>query len=243
MRNIALEIAYDGKRYSGWQIQNNAITIQGVLEDVLKTILKVHIRLKAAGRTDAGVHALGQVASFNTESQMTPEQFKIAINSLLPDDIRIMNTFEASFDFNPRYGASKRWYRYLINNNQNLIPFFRNYSLWIRREINIDMLNNYCNRIIGDHDFTGFSSIKEGEMPMRRVYDCNVKCKRDFIIFDITANSFLRKMVRTIIGTFLDFEKNREMPEKVDEILHRKDRRKAGPTAYPGGLYLVKVFY
>jgi len=243
MRNIGLEIAYDGYRYSGWQIQDNALTIQGVLENALKKISKEPVRLKAAGRTDAGVHALGQVASFSTKNRMTPDQFKRAINSLVNRDIRVMRSFEASINFNPRYMADKRWYRYIINNSKNAIPFFRNYSLWLKRKIDIALLNSYCSRITGERDFTSFSTITKGESPIRRIYECSFKRKDDFVIFDIVANSFLRKMVRTIIGTFLDLEKNGENPGMIDKILNMNNRSEAGTTVFAGGLYLIKVFY
>lgn len=243
MRNIALEIAYDGTRYSGWQIQRNALTIQGVIEDCLIQILKNRVRLKVAGRTDGGVHALGQIASFDTINRMKEEQFKLAINSMLPGDIRINRVFEAPLDFHPRYSAQKRWYRYIINNAKNPSPFFKNYSLWVRRELNMILLNSYCQRIIGVHDFSSFSSRDGGEVPIRRIYECMMSKKEDFVFLDIIANSFLRKMVRTIVGTFLKMERGGEDSKRVDEIIEAKNRKEAGQTAYPCGLYLVRVFY
>ncbi len=243
MRNIALEIAYDGTSYSGWQVQSNAVTIQGVLEDRLRMILKDKVLIKGSGRTDAGVHALGQVASFETDSSMTEKEFKFALNSMLPSDIRIMQVFEVPKNFHPRYSASKRWYRYIISNVEDPVPFFVKYSLWVRKELNLVLLNDYCKRIIGRHDFTNFSIVEKGETPIRNVFDCEVIKKNDFVILDIVANSFLRKMVRTIVGTFLELENLGDNAIKVDEILHAKNRRKAVQAAYPGGLYLIKVFF
>lgn len=243
MRNIVLRIAYDGTGYSGWQIQKNAVTVQGVVQEVLSGILKDELTLKASGRTDAGVHALGQIASFTTTSGMKEEQFKLALNSRLPADIRILNVFEMPMKFHPRYSAKKRWYRYIISNVAVLSPFFRNYSLRVGREINIHLLNEYCKKIIGTHDFSSFSTLAGDENSLCRVFKCGFLKKNDFIIFDIIAKSFLRKMVRTILGSFLELEKHGQIPEKVSEILRARNRSKAGKTVHPGGLYLIRVFY
>jgi len=243
MRNIVLEIAYDGSRYAGLQVQKNAVTIQGVIETVLEKILHRFVRIKYAGRTDTGVHALGQVVSFTTENTMTAEQFKRALNSFLPLDIRVLGVSEAVPEFHPRFSAKKRWYRYIISTSEVQVPFFRNYALWVRRSIDIDLLNRYAVNIVGPHDFTSFARREPDQKPFREVYECRI-CKRgEFVVLDIVANSFLRKMVRAIVGTFLELEKNREPPERVTEILKAASRSEAGKTVSPGGLYLVKVFY
>ncbi len=238
-----LEIAYDGTPYSGWQIQNNAVTIQGIIEDKLQEITQEPVRVLVAGRTDAKVHALGQIASFKTNCRITDKQIKCALNSMIPRDIRVFRVFEVPMSFHPRYSAKKRWYRYIISNGAEPIPFFKNFALWIRGSINVALLNEYSERLIGVHDFTSFATLEDGESPEREVYECSVTRKNDFIILDIVANSFLRKMVRTIVGTFLELEKEHAGPERVTEILKAKDRSEAGMTAYPGGLYLVKIFY
>jgi tRNA pseudouridine38-40 synthase len=243
MRRIALEIAYDGTGYSGWQVQDNAKTVQETIEKTLSEIVKEKQRLKVAGRTDAGVHALGQVASFDTKSGMSNSEVYRAINSNLPADIRVLKVNDVSMDFHPRYSAQKRWYRYIIHRSQNPVPFFRNYSLWVMRDIEISLLSAYCEKLIGSHDFTSFATLEVDETPVRRVFECSFLRKNDFISLDIVANSFLRKMVRTIVGTFLELERKGERPERVTEILRARNRSKAGMTVYPGGLYLVKVFY
>ncbi len=243
MRHIALEIAYDGMHYSGWQIQNNAVTVQGVFQDVMYEILKGRPKIKVAGRTDAGVHALGQIVSFKSQCRMTEEQLGYALNSKLPKDIRILRVFEVPVKFHPRYSAQKRWYRYIISNAKVLLPFFKNYTLWVKRGINTLLLNEYCKEIIGTHDFTSFATLQIGDVPLRRVFECDFTRKDDFVILDIIANGFLRKMVRTIVGTFLELEKRNEKPERVSDILQAKNRGEAGKTEFPGGLYLVKVFY
>ena len=243
MRHIALEISYDGTSYAGWQIQKNAVTVQSVIQDTLGEILKKKQRLKFAGRTDAGVHAIGQIASFESESRMTKKEFHCALNSKLPDDIRIIRVFEVPMSFHPRYSAKKRWYRYIVNDAPVLFPFFNNYTLWTNRKLDVILQNKYCRKITGSHDFTSFATVEIDEVPYREVYQCQCYRKNDFVIFDIIANSFLRKMVRTIIGTFLRLERLAEKPERVSEILQARDRELAGQTANPGGLYLVKVFY
>jgi tRNA pseudouridine38-40 synthase len=243
MRNIVLEIAYDGSRYAGLQVQNNAVTVQGVIETGLQKILHRFERIKYAGRTDAGVHALGQVVSFCTENNMTPEQFTKALNSIIPADIRIHRSYEAPDSFHPRYSAKKRWYRYIISTSKAPVPFFRNYVLWVDRDIDIDLLNHYAECILGSHDFSSFARCEPGDVPNREVYECLARRRGDFITLDIVANSFLRKMVRAIVGTFLELERYSEPPERVTEILASANRSAAGKTVFPGGLYLVKVFY
>lgn len=243
MRNIALEIAYDGTGYAGWQIQANAATVQGVLEAALSTITKDKLRLRVAGRTDAGVHALGQVASFKSASAMTELEFQRALNALIPSDIRILRVFEVHDGFHPRYSARARWYRYIISNAKTPSPFFRNYALWLGREVDCGMLSAYCTRLLGEHDFTSFSSLEDDDNPVRSIFSCSFARKSDFILFDIVANSFLRKMVRTLVGTFLELEREGAPPGRVDEIITSRNRAMAGKTEYPGGLYLVKVYY
>jgi tRNA pseudouridine38-40 synthase len=243
MRNIALEMAYDGTCYSGWQIQDNAITIQGVLQEALMKIVKHPVHLIASGRTDRGVHAIGQVATFKTESRMSPEEFKLAINSAVSSDISIVRVVEAPSNFHPRYSARRRWYRYIISNRNDQVPFFKNYSLWVRRRLDLDLLNKYSERIKGKHDFKNLGAVEKGEVPIREVIECEFKRKNEFVVFDIVANSYLRKMVRLIVGTFLHLERRGEDPARVDDILTTEGRSTLVQSSYAGGLYLLKVFY
>jgi tRNA pseudouridine38-40 synthase len=243
MRNVALEIAYDGTAYAGWQLQSNAVTVQGVVEEALVRTGVEEPRLRVAGRTDAGVHALGQVAAFFTASRMTAREYQLALNSLMPFDVRVLGARDAPQTFHPRYSARKRWYRYLVYNGDTLIPFFRNYALWLARAVDLSLLDGYAKRVVGRHDFTSFASLEPGEDPLREVYSCEFTKKNDFIIFDIVANGFLRKMVRTLVGTFLELERQGAGPERITGVLRARDREEAGSTVYPGGLYLMKVFY
>lgn len=242
-RNIALELCYDGSRFHGLQVQSGALTIQGALEDALERISRERTRIRFAGRTDAGVHAMGQVISFFTGSRMAPREFRAALNSLLPPDIRVLQAWEAEHGFHPRYDAAGRWYRYLVDWHRERIPFFYRYSLWMHREPDLDLMSSYCRQVVGEHDFTSFATLEEGESPRRRVYECRVRKKDCFLAMDIVGNAFLRKMVRTLMGTFLELERERKPSRAVADILSKRDRAAAGQTAYPGGLYLMKVFY
>jgi len=243
MRNIVLEISYDGTRYSGWQIQKNATTVQGIIQSAVSEIVKHPVKLLGSGRTDSGVHAIGQVASFKTESSMSQDEFKLAINRLVPDDIRIVRAEAVSDGFHPRYSAKRRWYRYIISTHADPVPFFNNYSFWVRRRLDVDLLNRYSGRLIGSHDFRNLSTMEEGDVPIRNVIECGFMRRNDFVVLDIVANSFLRKMVRSIVGTFLALEKRGEPPEMIDEILVSRERSAFVQTSYAGGLYLLKVFY
>jgi tRNA pseudouridine38-40 synthase len=243
MRQIALEITYDGTSYSGWQIQNNAITVQGIIQGTLGEILKTPLKLNASGRTDTGVHAIGQIASFKSSSTMKEGEFQRALNSKLPHDVRVIRAFEVPLSFHPRYSAKRRWYRYIITNEVILLPFFKDYTLWVKRKLDVQLLQRYCNKLLGTHDFTSFATLDRDEIPYREVFEFRCFRKDDFVVFDIVANGFLRKMVRTIIGSFLELEKLSEEPERVSEILTKKNRGQAGQTIAPQGLYLVKVFY
>jgi len=243
MRHIALEIAYDGSGYSGWQTQDNAVTIQGVIEEKLSQIAQQRLRLSVAGRTDARVHAVGQIASFKSSLTLSEHTLQRALNALLPMDIRINRVFEVCDKFHPRYSARGRWYRYLISNAPVPVPFLKSYALWVSRRLHTGLLNKYSERIIGSHDFTSFATLEEEEVAVRDVYQCKCTRWRDFVVLDIIANSFLRKMVRTIVGTFLELEKEGAHPERVGEILSGCSRSTAGTTASPLGLYLMKVYY
>jgi tRNA pseudouridine38-40 synthase len=174
---------------------------------------------------------------------MTPEEFKRAINASVPQDIRVNKSQEAPDDFHPRYSARKRWYRYIISTHESPVPFFRHYCHRVTHRLDVGLLKEYAGRLIGSHDFRNLACIEEDEEPVREVSECGFSTKGDFVVFDITANGFLRKMVRTIIGTFLQLEKKRKPPGAVDEILGSDTRSSFVQTSYAGGLYLLKVFY
>ena len=261
MRNIKLTIEYDGTNYHGWQIQPGVKTIQGILQSRLSMITKVDVVLNGAGRTDAGVHALGQVANFETASRMTPEQFKIALNSVLPRDIVIRHVQEVEGDFHARYSATSRTYIYTILNDETPSAFLRNYTHRVSRPIDVDSMAEACKALLGTHDFSSFASTGDPVKSFVRmvtgaeVLDAGYsmldtgclmpfQCSRYRLIhFRIEANAFLRCMVRAIAGTLLEIGKGRIPPEKMQDIIDARDRSAAGPNLPARGLCLARVDY
>jgi tRNA pseudouridine38-40 synthase len=245
MRNIKLAIEYDGTNYHGWQIQPNAVSIQETIEDRLKKITQEEIRLIAAGRTDAGVHAIEQVANFFTKSQLDINNIQRGLNSLLTPDIIIKEISEAEQDFHARYSAKSKIYRYVILNQRFPSPLYRNFSWFIPFKLNIKEMKNAVQCLIGEHDFSSFKASRcNSHNPIREVYGISLhKDTKGFIIFEIEANAFLKQMVRNIVGTIADVGKGKIGVSKFEEILRAKDRKKAGITAPPQGLFLVKIKY
>jgi len=261
MRNIKLVIEYEGTNYHGWQIQPGLDTIQGILESRLSIITKADTEVIGAGRTDAGVHALAQVANFKTDSRMTPQEFKSAFNSILPKDIVVKDAQEVEDDFHARYGATSRTYVYTILNSTTPSAFLRNYVYVVPQPIDVSLMSDACNLLVGTHDFSSFASVGDPKRNLTRtVYDVKLKDKRQessktfalcpmlygfcsFIHLQIEANAFLRGMVRAIAGTLLEIGRGKMPPEKITEILEAKDRSTAGPSLPARGLCLIKVDY
>jgi tRNA pseudouridine38-40 synthase len=245
MRNIRLVIEYDGTNYHGWQIQPNATSIQETIEDRLQKITQEEIRLIAAGRTDAGVHAVEQVANFSTNSQLDINNIQRGLNSLLPPDIAIKQISEAEQDFHSRYSAKSKIYRYVILNRRFPSPLYRNFSWFIPFKLDIKEMKSAVQCLIGEHDFSSFkASGCNSHNPIRELYGISLdKDPKGFIIFEIEANAFLKQMVRNIVGTMVDVGKGKIGVSEFEEILRAKDRKKAGITAPPQGLFLVKIKY
>ncbi|KAF0120997.1 MAG: tRNA pseudouridine38-40 synthase [bacterium] len=245
MRNIRLVIEYDGTNYHGWQIQPNAVSIQETIEDRLQKITQEEIKLIAAGRTDAGVHAVEQVANFSTRSRLDINKIQMGLNSLLPPDIAIKEISEAEQDFHARYSAKSKIYRYVILNQRFPSPLYRNFSWFIPFKLDIKEMKKAVQCLIGKHDFSSFkASGCNSHNPIREVYDISLdKDTKGFIIFEIEANAFLKQMVRNIVGTLADVGKGKIGVSEFEEILRAKDRKKAGITAPPQGLFLVKIKY
>lgn len=245
MRNIKLLIEYDGTHYHGWQIQPNATSIQETIEDRLQKITQEEIRLIAAGRTDAGVHAIEQVANFSTKSRLDINNIQRGLNSLLPPDIAIKEISEAEQDFHARYSAKSKIYRYVILNRRFPSPLYRNFSWFIPFKLDIKEMKNAVQCLVGEHDFSSFkASGCNSHNPIREVYGISVdKDTKGFIIFEIEANAFLKQMVRNIVGTLTDVGKGKIGVSEFEEILRAKDRKKAGITAPPQGLFLAKIKY
>ncbi|PJA98066.1 MAG: tRNA pseudouridine(38-40) synthase TruA [Ignavibacteriales bacterium CG_4_9_14_3_um_filter_30_11] len=240
--NYKLKIQYDGTNYCGWQIQKNSVTVQQVISDSITVITKQKVNLIGSGRTDTGVHALGQVANFIIDEKLNIYRFKHSLNSILPFDISVIEMDEIKEDFHSRFDAKKRCYIYLFSKLKS--PFYNNYSYFLHDKIDITYLNDLCKCLLGENDFTSFSrknvDIKNKDCI---IYNIHWKELSDKIIFYIEANRFLHGMVRTIIGTLLDAQKNNWKKENVIEIIKSENREKAGEAIPAKGLFLYKVKY
>jgi len=242
LKNYKLIIQYDGTEYAGWQIQEKCNTVQQTITDAIELLLKEKINLIGSGRTDSGVHAAGQVANFRTENVIDIYRFKHSLNSILPHSISIRNMDEVSLDFHARYDAKRRIYFYLISNTKS--PFFRNYSYFYHKEIDLPKLNYLSKIITGTNDFTSFSrKNSEVENKICTVYQIGWRKIRELILFYIKADRFLHGMVRTIAGTLL---RSQELPEPeiyLNRIFELRNRESAFEAVPAKGLFLYKVEY
>ncbi len=245
MRNIKLLIEYDGTNYLGWQVQPKGPTIQGMLGDKIKLLTGESIQLFGSGRTDAGVHALGQVAHFKTQSRMDLCSMQRALNSLLPRDIVIQKIEEVEEGFHARKHAKSKIYEYRILNRSLRSAFHRGYVWHIPQKLNLTQMKKATQCLIGEHDFSAFRTVGSStRTTVRRVIQSEWKRGRGgFIRFEIEANGFLKQMVRSIVGTLVEVGKGKINPEEFQKILTSKDRKKAGPTAPAQGLFLKEVKY
>ena len=241
MKNYKLHIQYDGSDYSGWQIQENSKTVQGVISDSLNVLLREKVNLIGSGRTDAGVHALGQVANFKLESSLDIYRFTHSLNSILPKDISIIKIEKVRENFHARFDARERSYLYLISKIKS--PFYHRYSLQ-KDEVDITRLNEIGKVFLGEHDFTSFCKKKsEVENKICNVTSLHWRETGNFYLFFIHADRFLHGMVRTIIGTIFKYENAINAGDRVKAILEAKDREAAGESVEAKGLYLYKVKY
>lgn len=245
MRNIRLDIAYDGTNYCGYQIQPNEVTIQGVLESALEKIHKKKVDVIGSGRTDSGVHADMQVVNFITSIEtIPPENFRSALNSLLPLDIRILKSQEVSDDFHSRFNAIRRTYKYYIKLGEVGHPKYRDFCYLVRKPLNIPLLNTLARELLGEHDFTTFAAAgDQAPTKIRTIHSAAFYPEGEFVVFKICGNAFLQRMVRSITGTLLDMGWKGESPELLSEVLKSRDRSRAGTTAPARGLFLNKVEY
>ena len=244
MRNIKLLIEYDGTNYHGWQRQLNAITIQEIMENILFKITSEKTPIIASGRTDSGVHALGQVANFKTASQMDDISFKKAFNSILPKDIVVKDTVTIDDSFHSQHSAKSKIYRYCILNRSYPSSFDYRYSWLIRQPLDLDAMREASTFLIGTHDFSSFrSSTCEAKDPVRTMIRLDIERDRDTILLYFEADGFLKQMVRNIMGTLVYVGNGRFKPQTMKKILENKNRTSAGPTAPPQGLFLVEVKY
>lgn len=245
MRNIKLTIEYDGKKFNGWQRQPDKLNIQGTIEKAIETVTKEPVELNASGRTDAGVHALGQVANFKTNSQIPIEKIPIAINTNLKRSIRIIKAEEVDERFHSRLSCKKKTYRYIINNSQNGTAIYRNLETHIPMKLNIEKMQEAVKYFEGEHDFKAFkASGTSNKNSIRTIYKAEViQMPNEKIYVELTGNGFLYNMVRIIVGTLVDVGVGKLKPEEITNIINSQKRELAGKTLPPQGLYLVNVEY
>ena len=242
---VKLVVAYDGTDYCGWQVQPNGITVEEVLNRELSRLLKEEITVTGASRTDSGVHSLGNVAVFDTDTRMPAEKISYAINQRMPEDIVVQDSCEVPEDFHPRFAASQKTYEYKILNRKFPMPTLRRDTLFYCHPLDEGRMRQGAQFLVGTHDFTSFSSVKaQTNTFVRTVYELTVERTEDDIIhIRITGNGFLYNMVRIIAGTLLLVGAGKLEPEDVGRILAAKDRGAAGPTAPAHGLTMIGITY
>jgi len=244
MQNIKLTLEYDGGQYHGWQKQPNLPTVQQELEKALLKLFHQKIAVIAAARTDAGVHAKGQVVNFITSKPISPLTIKCALNSYLPKDVRVKSSQIVSLNFNARRDAWYRIYGYLIYNFSVGSPLYRGLSWWIFFDLDIQKMRETFQFLVGKHDFSSFQAQgSPSSSAIREIKKLKLYKKNHFIFLFIKGSGFLYKMVRNIVGTLVEVGRGKIPCSQVRDILEVKDRRKAGPTAPPHALYLLKVGY
>lgn len=248
MRNIALRVAYDGTDFVGSQWQNQGRSVQAALEEAWQELTQEQRRLLLAGRTDAGVHAQGQVANVRTETRHDLTTIRRGLNALLPEDVAVQAVCEVDREFHARYNAIRREYRYLIDNSPAPLPFLRNLALRVEQPLDTAAMAEALPLLEGTHDFAAFTvNSPEQKSTVRSLYQARLSevelFGRPLIAIDLAANAFLQHMVRVIVGTLLQIGRGRMKPAQLGAVLASRDRRAAGPTAAAHGLNLVEVVY
>jgi len=245
MKRVAAVIEYDGSNFFGYQGQPDVRTVQGVIEDALERIFKQRIYTQAAGRTDAGVHANGQLIAFNCPNdRMTTEDIKNAMNANLPDDVYVKEVFEGSKNFHPRFDVKKRIYHYFILTSKQKNVFLRKYVWWFPYELDLDAMRKAVKYLEGTHDFTSFKTGSDERDPVRTIYRIRIlRLKNDLVLIRVEGRSFLRRMVRNIVAALVKVGLKQWEPEKMKEVLEARDRSAAAGTAPAHGLYFYKVLF
>lgn len=253
MKNVLLTIVYDGTNFFGWQKQPNQRTVQGELEKALTLLCKTSIVVNGTGRTDAGVHAWGQCASFSGEFGIPVDRIKVALNDLLgtgrkaivPKDVFVKDAVLVPDDFHARFSAKGKTYVYRIRNNKDSDIFLRNYCYQVAEPLNQELIKEAAGLLEGTHDFKSFQAAggEEKETTVRTISNIGIEKEADFLTISVTGDGFLYNMVRIIVGTLVEVGKGKITPTEVKTILEGKDRQLAGPTAPAQGLYLAKVYF
>lgn len=241
MKRVMLTVAYDGTDYHGWQLQPNVTTIESVLNGALSTLLREEIKVIGASRTDTGVHALGNIAVFDTEARMPAEKISYALNQRLPQDIRIQASQEVPRDFHPRRQESRKTYEYKIYNSAFPMPVYRLYAHFTYVPLDVGQMQRAADYLIGEHDFKSFcSTATAAESTVRTIYEIKVDRLGQMITIQVTGSGFLYNMVRIIAGTLIEVGRGNLKPRQMEDILMARDRMQAGPTAPACGLTLIR---
>ena len=245
MKRVKLIVAYDGTNYCGWQIQPNGITIEQVLNENLSKLLGEEITVTGASRTDSGVHSMGNVAIFDTETRMPADKISFALNQRLPEDIVVQDSCEVPPDWHPRYQENiSKTYEYHIYNAAVPNPLKTRYCTFVSFPMDVEAMRAGAKYLVGEHDFVSFCNIRTNTQDtVRTVYDLIIEKKDDEIVLRITGNGFLYNMVRIIAGVLIRVGRGFYTPEKVKEILDAKVHTSEGATAPPNGLVLMKIDY
>ncbi len=240
-KRIRLTVAYDGTNYCGWQVQNNGITIESELNRCLTDLFGEEIKVIGASRTDSGVHALGNIAVFDTKARMPAEKVSYALNQRLPEDIRIQASEEVAPDWHPRHCDSCKTYEYRIYRGQFPMPVKRLYSYFTYHELDVEKMRRAADYLVGEHDFKSFCQTgAQVETTVRTIHSLEVEEQGADVVIRVCGNGFLYNMVRIIAGTLMEVGQGRRTPESMQTVLEACDRQKAGPTAPAHGLMLMK---
>ncbi len=241
---LAMGVEYDGSRFSGWQIQRNCRTIQGVVQQALSAVADHPVQVVCAGRTDTGVHATGQVIHFDTQAQRSARSWVFGANANLPKDVVVLWLRKVDGSFHARFSARRRWYRYIIFNRAVRPTFLAGRTSWEYRPLDEELMNRGARHLLGEHDFSAYRAVAcQAQSPLRRIYRLEVTRAGELLYLDVEANAFLHHMVRNIAGVLMAIGVGERPPEWAREVLESRDRRLGGVTAPPQGLYLAGVSY
>ncbi len=244
MRNLLVELCYDGSAYHGWQVQKNALTIQEVFQNAAERIFCTRPDIKGCSRTDSGVHANSYFVSFKTDKNIPEDKVVTALNTYLPKDIAVLSCMEVPKDFHARYSVKSKEYVYKLYNGKIRNPFYNHYAFHYRYPVNAEYLNAQAKAFIGTYDFSGFCSSNSAvEDTVRTVKNFEVSRDGDMVYFTVEADCFLYNMVRIMVGTLIFINEGKIKADELKDIIESKNRKKAGKTAPPQGLYLNRVNY
>lgn len=244
MKRVKMVVAYDGTNYCGWQIQPNGVTIEQKLNEALKHLLGEDIKVTGASRTDAGVHSLGNVCIFDTDTRMPAEKISYALNQRLPEDIVVQSSCEVPMDFHPRFSKSRKTYEYRILNRKMRMPTRRLDTYFFHYDLDVEAMQKAAEYLVGEHDFASFCAANaQSETSVRTIYSCEVFKEEDIITIRVKGNGFLYNMVRIIAGTLIKVGNGDIPAEQMKDIIEACDRSAAGPTAPAHGLTMIGLEY